>query len=376
MTRVLGVVGGGQLGLYFCRSARLLGFRTVVLDPDPDSIAGRFADHHIVCPYDDPRGLEEMSSRCDAVTIEFENVPSSSLETLERTTIVRPSSEAVRIAADRRLEKEFLGSIDCAVAPWASLANADDLMSLTGDEQWNAPMIVKTSRFGYDGHGQRRIQRAGQLARAWDELGRQACVVERKLPLAEELSVVIARSVEGSTAVYPATRNVHVAGVLDVSVSPIHGALASEAREITRRIADALGYVGVMGVEFFVVDGRLLVNEIAPRPHNSGHWTIDAAEASQFEQQVRCVAGLPLADNAMTSGSVAMVNLLGDLWTHGEPDWTVLDDIDDAHLHLYGKSDPRPGRKMGHITVCGDDPQKVESMGLNLRTTATRTSSH
>lgn len=367
MTDALGVIGGGQLGMFFCRAARKLGFESVVLDPDPRSIAGGAADHHIVADYDDRVALSELSRRCVGVTVEFENVPHESLEFVADHTRVRPGAHAVQIAADRQTEKSFLSSTGHPVAPWSVLLTHDDLGRLKDDRGWRGPSIVKTTRFGYDGHGQRRIDDIHDLDDAWSDLGRQPCVIERLLPLDEELSVVVARSIDGTTAAYPATRNVHVAGILDTSSAPFDGETALRAEQTAVTVATALDYVGVLGVEFFVVGGQLLINEIAPRPHNSGHWTLDAGASSQFEQQVRCLVGLPLAETSLASPSVAMVNLLGDLWEGGEPRWSVVDSDPDAHLHLYGKQEPRPGRKMGHLTVCADTVDDAVSRAQSLR---------
>lgn len=353
--------------MFFCRAARELGYESVVLDPDPRAIAGGAADHHIVAAYDDRTALSELSRRCIGVTVEFENVPHEGLEVVADHTVVRPGAHAVRIAADRHLEKSFLSTTGHAVAPWSSLATLDDLRRLESDENWSGPSIVKTARFGYDGHGQRRINNIQELDRAWTELERRPCVVEQLLPLDEELSVVVARASDGATAAYPATRNVHVDGILDTSSAPHAGRIAVRAEQTAVAVATALDYVGVLGVEFFVVGGRLLINEIAPRPHNSGHWTLDAGASSQFEQQVRCLVGLPLAETSLTSPAVAMVNLLGDLWQDDEPRWSVVDSVPGAHLHLYGKSEPRPGRKMGHLTVCADTVDDAIDRAQSLR---------
>jgi 5-(carboxyamino)imidazole ribonucleotide synthase len=362
--------------MYFCRAARSLGFDTIVLDPDPGAVAGREAGRHLVAAYDDHEALADVAEHCEAVTVEFENVPHVSLEFLATRTAVRPSSHSVRTAADRVLEKSFLASAGLRVAPWATLSDSGNLAQLTAPGGWSGPGIVKTAQLGYDGHGQRRVASADDLERAWIELDRRPCVVEHRLALDEELSVVVARAADGSSAVFPVTRNVHVDGILDTSSAPHTGALAEEAHRCALTVAEHLDYVGVLGVEFFVVDGRLIVNEIAPRPHNSGHWTIDGAVTSQFDQQVRSLVGAPLGDTTMTSGAVAMVNLLGDMWHDGEPDWSVVDGLTDAHLHLYGKLVPRPGRKMGHLTVCRDDIDEAVAIAHQLRTAMSARSAH
>ncbi len=343
----LGVLGGGQLGRYLVMAARTMGYRTMVLEPDATAPAGQVADVHLVAAYDDADALARMAAECAVVTTEFENPPASALDLLVRHTLVRPGPHAIAVTQDRRTEKRFLAEHGFPTAPFAVVESAADL----GSVDIGLPAIVKTARLGYDGKGQVGVANHDELAAAWRHLGEVPCVVEQRLALDRELSVVLARSTHADTAAFAVTENVHVGGILDISTAPAGGGLAAAATDLAVAVAEAIDYVGVLGVELFVVDGRLLVNELAPRPHNSGHWTLDAARTSQFEQQVRAVCGLPLGDPTMTMPAVAMVNLLGDLWAEGVPDWSAMLAEPQAHLHLYGKHEPRPGRKMGHLTV-------------------------
>jgi 5-(carboxyamino)imidazole ribonucleotide synthase len=359
----IGILGGGQLGRFLALAARTMGYECVVIDPDPAAPAGTVA-HHLVAAFDDPDALDELARRCQVVTTEFENPPAEALARLAAHRPVRPRPEAIAIAQDRRSEKAFLTSIGVPVAPYRVLDTAEDVAAVSvGDSV--ATGLLKTARMGYDGKGQIRVDQIEDLASAWDSLGGVACVLETRLALEVEVSVVIARGVDGSTACHPVTENRHVDGILDISCSPpMHPYAqhcADEASELATRIAEALDYVGVLGVEMFLVDGEIVVNELAPRPHNSGHWTLDAAATSQFEQHVRAICGLGLGTPDRTTGAVAMGNLLGDRWGGGTPSFAAMLDEPDAHLHLYGKAEARPGRKMGHVTVTGTDPATVLS---------------
>ncbi len=359
----IGLLGGGQLGSYAIIAARLMGFRTIVLEPDPDAPAGRVADEHLIAEYDDEAALHRLGTECAVVTTEFENPPAAALERLERLTAVAPSSFAVSIAQDRIREKSFLTDNGLPVGPYAVVDGAD------ADPEIEYPAMLKTARMGYDGKGQRLVADASEMRAAWRLLGSVPCVLEQALDLQTEVSVVAARTASGSFASYPVAENTHVAGVLDLTVVPasIGGRLADRATGLTLAIADALDFVGVLAVEFFVVDGDLLVNELAPRPHNSGHWTLDVAQTSQFGQQIRAVCGLPLGDTSMTRAGAAMVNLLGDLWDEGEPQWVTALQRTGTALHLYGKSAARPGRKMGHLTTWGSAPGSAEVVALEAR---------
>ena len=368
MGDALGVIGGGQLGRYFVQAAQALGFRTVVLEPDQLSPAGAVADHHIVAAYDDSDALTELADLCSAVTVEFENPPVAALEFLAERIIVRPSPNAVAIAQDRRREKQFGVDNRIQVAPFAVIANLDDVGVIADRADELFPAILKTARMGYDGKGQQRLANYTELRGAFTALGNVPCVLEKLVPLDDELSVIVARGMDGEVVTYEPTRNLHVDGVLDVSSAPIPNSQVTEqARKVALRLAEALDYVGVLGVEFFVSGGELLVNEMAPRPHNSGHWTLDAAQTSQFEQQVRALVGMPLGSTAMTHPAVVMLNLLGDRWAHGEPNFALAASDSAAHLHMYGKSEAKPGRKMGHLTVVGNEMSQVLAHARQLR---------
>ena len=354
----LGVLGGGQLGRMFVHAAQALGYRCVVLDPDAASPAGAVAQDHLKADYLDAAALEELARRCDAITTEFENVPARALEQLARTRVVAPGAAAVAICQDRAREKAHFDASGVACAPYAVLRAPADLAAVPDAL---LPGILKTARLGYDGKGQRRVADRAQLAAAFDELGRVDCVLEQMLPLALELSVLVVRGAGGEVVTYPVQQNLHRDGILAVTEVPapdVDAALQTQARRSAAAIAAGMGYVGVLCVEFFVLkDGRLVVNEMAPRPHNSGHYTMNACDLSQFEMQVRAMAGLPLREPRLHS-PVVMLNLLGDLWFDAAgheraPDWAGVLALPGAELHLYGKAQARPGRKMGHLNVIG-----------------------
>lgn len=361
----LGILGGGQLGRYFVIAARTMGYGTVVLEPDLHAPAGKVADEHIVAAFDDESALKHLAELCAVVTTEFENPPAAAMQLLSLHTAVQPSASAVAIAQDRRTERAFLRDAGVPQAPYQLIENDDDV-DIAAD--FHYPAILKTARLGYDGKGQVAVASPADLDDAWLQLNRQPCVLEQRLLLDGEVSVVLARSARGETAIYPVAHNTHVNGILDCTVVPY---VTNGATDLAVAIAAALDYVGVLAVEMFIVDGHLLVNELAPRPHNSGHWTLDAARTSQFEQQVRAVCGVGLGDPSMTVPAVAMVNLLGDLWADGEPDWSVALADRAASLHLYGKTMPRPGRKMGHITVTGPTPEKAVQRAMAIRSDLT-----
>ncbi|CAN5804031.1 5-(carboxyamino)imidazole ribonucleotide synthase [soil metagenome] len=351
----IGMLGGGQLGRYALMAARRMGFGAIVLDPDPSAPAGAIADTHLVAPYDDADALDHLAGHCGVVTVEFENPPASALQRLAEHTSVAPDAHAMAVAQDRRLEKRFLSEHGVPVGAFAVIDTASDVPSAVAAVPF--PALLKKAAGGYDGKGQLSVRSRAELAGAWAELGNVPCVLERRLAPELEISVVLARTGGGDVAAYPVAENVHVDGILDVSVVParVPAALAAEAVACATGIAGVLEYVGVLAVEMFVVEGGVLVNELAPRPHNSGHWTLDAAATDQFAQQVRAVCGLPLGSTAMTAPAAAMANLLGDLWSNGEPDWEAALADPDVRLHLYGKSKASPGRKMGHVTATGAD---------------------
>ena len=347
----LGVLGGGQLGRMFTAAALTMGYDIIVLDPDPESPAGRIATEHIDADYADAAALDYLGRTCAAVTTEFENVPAATLETLARHCVVRPDAKAVAITQDRIREKTFLRDNGFATAPFAAVRSENDLSEAVRNV--GLPAILKVARLGYDGKGQMRIDNIDDALRAWDALKREPGILEQLLPLDAEVSVVLARGADGVIACWPVGENTHRNGILDITVVParVGASIAHDAAAVAQQIAAKLGYVGVLAVEFFISNGGLRVNEIAPRPHNSGHFTLDACVTSQFEQQVRALCGLPLGDTRLLS-PVAMVNLLGDLWRGGEmPSWSSLLAQPNLKLHLYGKRQARPGRKMGHFNL-------------------------
>jgi 5-(carboxyamino)imidazole ribonucleotide synthase len=357
----LGVLGAGQLGRMFAAAAVRMGYRVHVFAPDANAApAAAHAVRTVEAGWDDEAALARFAEGVDAVTIEFENIPSAALETVARHVPVRPGPQALHVAQHRGREKAFLASLGLPLAPWTPVASADDAAGALAE--LGRPALLKTAGFGYDGKGQAALGAADEVADAWARIGGGPAVLEGRVELAAELSVVVARDGAGRTACFEAARNHHVGGILDVSAAPsgLPGAVTVEAREAAVTVAEALELEGVACVEFFLgEDGRLRVNEIAPRPHNSGHLTIEGAATSQFEQQVRTTAGLPLGDPSPRAPA-AMANLLGDLWTDGPPDWTAALAHPGVALHLYGKAEPRPGRKMGHLTVLADDPGSAE----------------
>jgi 5-(carboxyamino)imidazole ribonucleotide synthase len=363
----LGVMGGGQLGRMFVHAAQAMGYETAVLDPDADSPAGRVSHHHIQSAYQDPQGLAQLAARCSAITTEFENVPADALATLAATRTVAPSAQAVAIAQDRLAEKAHFVRCGVPCAPFAAIAKMADLEVAPADL---LPGILKTARLGYDGKGQVRVADRAQLRQAFADLKEQICVLEKMLPLALECSVILARGADGAMVDFPVQRNLHRAGILavtEVFEGNVPAALAAQAVQAARAIAHGLDYVGVLCVEFFVLqDGSLVVNEIAPRPHNSGHYSLDACDQSQFDLQVRTLVGLPLTQPHQHSAAV-MLNILGELWGPGSdktPPWDAVLALPGAHLHLYGKREARPGRKMGHLTLTASSPQAARTGAL------------
>jgi 5-(carboxyamino)imidazole ribonucleotide synthase len=351
----LGILGGGQLGRMFTVAARTMGYHVVVLDPGQDSPAGRMADEHLRAAYTDDWALDLLARECDVITTEFENVPAQALRRLEVDLPVRPSSKALAATQDRSREKEFIRGTDLPTADFEAIESPSGLRPAY--DKLSPPLMLKRAAFGYDGKGQARIDDFDALQTMFASLGNVPCVLERRVDLKQEFSVVLARSSHGETACFPPAENIHRRGILNMSIVParLKVELAGQARDMATRLAEALDYCGVMAVEFFVTgDDRLLVNEIAPRPHNSGHYTIDACVSSQFEQQVRMVCGLPPADTRLLS-PVVMINLLGDLWSNRPPDWSRALRCSRVKLHLYGKREARAGRKMGHFCYLHQD---------------------
>ena len=352
----LGVLGGGQLGRMFVHAAQRMGYVTAVLDPDAHSPAGRVAHRHIQTDYLDPQGLEQLLQCCAAVTTEFENVPAAALRTLGAGCVIAPLPESVAVCQDRALEKAHFLRSGVPCAPHAQVESAQQLAAVGAEL---LPGILKTARLGYDGKGQQRVDTPEQLAAAWAQMGRVRCVLEMLLPIACECSVIVARNAAGAMAHFPVQQNLHRGGVLAVTQVPapdLTPPLQRQAVEAALHIAASLNHIGVLCVEFFVLqDCSLVANEMAPRPHNSGHYTIDACDESQFDLQVCTLTSAPLRQPRLHSPAV-MLNLLGELWSaQGDmpraPAWEAVLALPGAHLHLYGKSGPRPGRKMGHLTV-------------------------
>lgn len=367
----LGVLGGGQLGRMFVHAAQAMGYFTAVLDEDAASPAGLVSHHHIRTGYEDPQGLAMLARACDAVTTEFENVPAAALDTLARSLPVSPAGSAVAIAQDRAREKAHFVQCGVPVAPHAVIETAAQLAAVPADL---LPGILKTARMGYDGKGQVRVATPAELAGAWEQLGRVPCVLEKMLPLAHECSVIVARGRDGTVVHLPVQRNLHRDGILavtEVYEGNLPPAQTSQALAAAKSVADGLNYVGVLCVEFFVLrDGTLVVNEIAPRPHNSGHYSQNACDVSQFELQVRCMTGLPLVQPRLHSPAI-MLNLLGDLWFTGDqpvaptpPAWDAVLALPGCHLHLYGKVEAKRGRKMGHLNITGTTPEAVRTTAL------------
>ncbi len=357
--KTLGMLGGGQLGRMFVMAAHAMGYHVIVLDPDPDSPAGRIADEHIHASYSDQWAIEQLAKNCDAITTEFENIPSETLKKLEQSVPVRPSSAAVEIAQNRIAEKTFLADNGFETAKFFPIYEQDDLDFALN--QIASTAILKVASFGYDGKGQAIINNLDEAIAAFEAMGSVPCVLEEKVSLASEVSVVLSRGIDGAITCYPVGENHHVNGILEYTAVPSSLAKRILDRAINEASAfsEKLNYCGIMAVEFFYTsDDRLLINEVAPRPHNSGHYTIDACKTSQFEQQVRMMCGLPAGSTELLS-PVVMFNILGDIWQNGEPDWTQLLSNPNVKLHLYGKREARAGRKMGHFTCLGQSVSEL-----------------
>lgn len=351
----LGVVGGGQLGRMFGYEARRMGYSLLVLDPDPACPAAAVADQVFAAPYEDVRTARELASRCDVLTVEFENIPAETLAALEQELPVRPSARVLHTCRHRSREKAALTGLGVPVAPYRVATSAAEAEQAA--RELEGPVIVKSAEFGYDGKGQARAATADQAAGAFDAVGAPECVVERVVPFDRELSVIVARRPSGEMRVYPIFENEHANHVLDVTRVParVSDEVAERAGRLGRAIAEGLDAVGLLTVELFQAEAELLVNELAPRPHNSGHVTIEACVTNQFENHVRAVCDLPLGDTALKANG-AMANLLGDLWEGGPPNFAEALEDGRTALHLYGKSEARAGRKMGHLTTCDPDP--------------------
>ncbi len=351
----IGVLGGGQLGRMLAQAATRLGYRVHIFEPQANSPAGAVAHLEVNAAYEDLVALSAFARGCDVVTYEFENVPAAPLRAIEGLTQLHPSWQVLETCQNRSREKNWLKQNGFPHARFAEVAAGGDVAA--GIREVGLPCVVKTADFGYDGKGQVKVREEVDIAVAQKAFAGQACVIEQWIDFACEVSVVMARSAKAAIRVFPLVENIHTNHILDFSIAPARVApeTATAAEKMARLIAEKIGLVGVMGVEMFVTrEGAVLVNELAPRTHNSGHYTIDACATSQFEQQVRAICGLPLGDPRLLS-PVVMVNLLGDAWASGEPRWDGLLAEPAVRLHLYGKSEPRPGRKMGHFTVTARD---------------------
>jgi 5-(carboxyamino)imidazole ribonucleotide synthase len=350
----LGVLGSGQLGRMFAIAARRMGYHVHTFSPEADTPTGQVADVEVVAEYDDLEALRAFARQVDVVTFEFENVPMDAIDAVEAVTPVRPCGVALHTTQQRAREKQFLADRGFPTAPFGRAASLDELWDAVA--RIGTPSVIKTAAFGYDGKGQHKVTTPADVEHIWAAIGHQEAVVEKFVSLQTELSVIGARGIDGEVALYQPFENRHRDHILDVTTTPaaIPAVLASRAMEITRALLEELQYVGVLCVEFFVdTDSELLVNELAPRPHNSGHLTFDASVTSQFEQQVRAICALPLGSTQLLGAAAAMANLLGELWQDGEPNWAAATRFSDVKLHLYGKAEARRGRKMGHMTAMG-----------------------
>ncbi len=355
----LGMLGGGQLGRMFTSAAQTMGYNVIVLDPDANSPAGIIADQHICAKYTDEAALQQLAELCDAVTTEFENIPAPTLSFLEAQTIVHPSSQALATTQNRIVEKQFIASLGIPVAPFAAIRSINDIDSIAASFQ--LPAILKVANFGYDGKGQVVCETIEAVRQAFQALGEVECVLEQRINLEREVSTVLSRGQSGEITNFPVAENVHINGILHATTVPssLPIQLAQTAIQMADKIAEGLGYVGIMAVEFFISqEGDVIANEIAPRPHNSGHFTLDACETSQFEQQVRMLCGLP-SGNCELKSPVVMINILGDVWGSSVPHWDTLLSQPSNKLHLYGKKEARPGRKMGHFNVLATSTEQA-----------------
>jgi 5-(carboxyamino)imidazole ribonucleotide synthase len=360
----LGMLGGGQLGRMFTSAAQTMGYNVIVLDPDANSPAGIIADQHICAKYTDEAALQQLAEHCDAVTTEFENIPAATLSFLEAKTVVHPSSQALATTQNRIVEKQFIASLGIAVAPFAAIRSLNDIDAIAANFQ--LPAILKVANFGYDGKGQVVCETIDDVRQVFQALGEVECVLEQRINLEREVSTVLARGQSGDITHFPVSENIHINGILHATTVPssVPVQYAHAAIQMADKIAEALGYVGIMAVEFFISqEGDVIANEIAPRPHNSGHFTLDACETSQFEQQVRMLCGLP-SGNCELKSPVVMINILGDVWGSSVPNWDTLLSQPNNKLHLYGKKEARPGRKMGHFNVLATSIEQAVTIAV------------
>jgi len=370
--KTIGILGGGQLGRMLTLTAKRLGYRVHIFSPESNTPAGQLADVEFRAPYTDIAALSRFARDVDVVTIEFENIPVMALKALESRVPVYPQPHVLEIAQNRGLEKAFLADLGIPVAGFRKIETAQQLTEAV--EEMGCPLVLKTAGFGYDGKGQRKLTMPAQALPAFESLKQVPCTLEQFIDLDREISVIAARGANGEFMAYPPVENQHVNHILDVTLAPasISSELETQAIDITRTIMEKMDMRGLLCVEFFITkDGQLLVNELAPRTHNSGHYSIEAALCSQFEQQLRAVCGLPLGETQLLRPA-AMVNLLGDLWQNGEPNWVDAMAQGSISLHLYGKKEARPGRKMGHLTVLSDSAESARATAVKAREALTR----
>ena len=363
----IGVMGGGQLGRMFAIAARRMGYRVHTFSPDEHGPAAQFSDRATSADYGDEAAVRRFVGEIDLLTFEFENIPTETIAWAAEERVVRPRGEVLHIAQNRLREKDFLAGAGFPVAPFRRVRSAADLSSAL--EAIGRPSILKGGAFGYDGKGQERIEAADDPAAIWAERSGEECVLEGIVEFEKELSVIVARDPGGAAAVFPVCENIHRNHILDVTLAAarISDSVANAARELACAVAGKLDLVGLLAVEMFLSpDGNLIINELAPRPHNSGHWTIEGCVTSQFEQHVRAVCGMPLGATDLLRPA-AMVNLLGDVWSQGEPNWAAALAEPGVHLHLYGKRQPRPARKMGHLTALGPTVEAASAAALRAR---------
>jgi 5-(carboxyamino)imidazole ribonucleotide synthase len=361
-------MGSGQLGRMFAIAARRMGYRIHVFSPEADTPAGALADLEVAAPYEDQAAVEQFAAGVDVLTFEFENIPVASVEWAAAHAVVRPAGQVLHICQHRLREKEFLAGVGFPVAPFAPVSSNAELRVAIA--RLGAPAVLKTAAFGYDGKGQRKITSAAEA----ESIAVDApSVLEGFVPFSDEVSVIVARGVDGRTATFPVCENVHRNHILDITVAParVSAAVEESARALACAVAEKLDLVGLLAVEMFLLpDSTLVINELAPRPHNSGHYTFDACVTSQFEQQLRAICGLPLGSTELMRPA-AMANLLGDLWANGEPDWAAAAAFPNVKIHLYGKTGPRPGRKMGHLTALADNTEDAIAMVRAARASLT-----
>lgn len=363
----IGVMGGGQLGRMFAIAARRMGYRVHIFSPEKDGPAAQLADRATAAGYGDEEAVRRFAREIDLLTFEFENIPTETIAWAAETRVVRPRREVLHIAQNRLREKEFLAGAGLPVAPFQAVK---DLPSLTSAlETIGRPAILKGAAFGYDGKGQERIEPGSEPAAIWAARAGEKCVLEGVIDFEKELSVIVARGPEGASAVFPVCENIHREHILDLTLAParVTAEVAAAASDLARAVAEKLDLVGLLAVEMFLCgEGQLVINELAPRPHNSGHWTIEGCVTSQFEQHVRAVAGMTLGATDLLRPA-AMVNLLGQLWSDGEPRWAAALAEPAVHLHLYGKREPRPRRKMGHLTALGETVEAAAESARRAR---------